>query len=117
MTEFKALRRRLSIEAFVIVGSILLAFAIDAAWDRFQEGLRGQEYVVALRGEFEEARLEMVEQLRDRTIQLDAVDSLLQAIDSSERSTGCGPGRPALRHLCVRPVAASLRSARKLKRC
>lgn len=86
VTESKASWRRLSIEAFVIVGSILLAFAIDAAWDRFQEGLRGEEYVVALRGEFEEARLEMVDQLGDRTIQLATVDSLLQAIDSGEPS-------------------------------
>jgi len=35
--------RRLLVEAFVIVGSILLAFAIDAAWDERQETSAAEE--------------------------------------------------------------------------
>jgi hypothetical protein len=76
----------MSIEAFVIVGSILLAFAIDAAWDRYREANRLAEYATALRGEFREARLEMVEQLDDRAYQFAAVDSLLGVIRDGERS-------------------------------
>lgn len=79
--------RRLATEGIVIVVSILLAFAIDAAWDGYQEEQRVDEYVVALRGEFEEARLEMAEQLGDRTYQLAAVDSLLTAVRTGNRST------------------------------
>ena len=47
---------RISGEGAVIVGSILLAFAIDAAWERSQE--RGQEIRVleALLTEFETNR-------------------------------------------------------------
>ena len=47
---------RISVEGAVIVGSILLAFAIDAAWERSQE--RGQEIRVleALLTEFETNR-------------------------------------------------------------
>jgi hypothetical protein len=58
VTETRVSWRRLGTEAVVIVGSILLAFAIDAAWDRYQDERRVAEYVLALRGEFEEARLE-----------------------------------------------------------
>ncbi len=86
MTENKVPWRRLWTEAVVIVGSILLAFAIDAAWDRYQDERRLEEYIVALEGEFEEARLEMTAQLEDRAYQLAAVDSLVRTIRTGERS-------------------------------
>jgi hypothetical protein len=78
--------RRLGTEGLVIVVSILLAFAIDAGWSGHQEARRVDEYVVALKGEFDEARVEMAEQLADRSYQLAAVDSLLSAVRTGQRS-------------------------------
>ena len=43
---------RLAVEAFVIVASILLAFAIDAWWTRYQESIEEQELLTGLRAEF-----------------------------------------------------------------
>jgi hypothetical protein len=44
--------RRVILEAVVIVGSILLAFAIDAAWDRSLDRERRSELIAALRSDF-----------------------------------------------------------------
>ena len=44
--------RRLAAEGLVIVASILLAFAIDAAWDGYQERRFRDELVAGLRAEF-----------------------------------------------------------------
>lgn len=43
---------RLVVEAIVIVGSILLAFSIDAWWNRYQESIEEQELLSGLRAEF-----------------------------------------------------------------
>ena len=43
---------RLLLEGFVIVASILLAFAIDAAWDERQERAQERRLLEALEGEF-----------------------------------------------------------------
>jgi hypothetical protein len=47
------------LEVVAIVGSILLAFAIDAAWESAQEGRLAQEALVSLRAEFEAERAEV----------------------------------------------------------
>lgn len=46
---------RLSIEAAAIVGSILLAFAIDAWWEGHKDRQDEEEYLVALREEFSDS--------------------------------------------------------------
>ena len=55
----KSLRRGL-LEVVAIVGSILLAFAIDAAWQERQEATEVQELLIALRAEFDFHRSELV---------------------------------------------------------
>ena len=52
----KAPTVRLALEAFVIVGSILLAFAIDAAWDNHQESRVRAELLESLIDDFEVTR-------------------------------------------------------------
>jgi hypothetical protein len=59
--------RRLTIEAFVIVGSILLAFAIDAAWDTRQAREELREVLEGLGTELEENR-GLVAESSSRTI-------------------------------------------------
>jgi len=53
------------LEVVAIVGSILLAFAIDAAWERHIEFREGHEVLGGLRAEFEFNRSELV-RFRDR---------------------------------------------------
>lgn len=48
--------RRVAIESFVIVGSILLAFAIDAAWQESQDRRKDGAALVSLTSEFAENR-------------------------------------------------------------
>jgi hypothetical protein len=55
---------RLIGESVVIVGSILLAFAIDAAWDQRQLRNEEQEALTALRSEFS-ASLEQIDRVLD----------------------------------------------------
>jgi hypothetical protein len=50
-------------EGVAIVASILLAFAIDAAWDRRQLGVERAAILESLRGEFEIHRSELAHQL------------------------------------------------------
>jgi hypothetical protein len=65
--------KRLSVEAVAIVGSILLAFAIDAWWEDIQDARRQEKLVTALLLDFEttktrlEASIEYAEALLDRT--------------------------------------------------
>jgi hypothetical protein len=47
------------VEGITIVISILLAFAIDAGWDRYQENARASQALVGLRGDFEVNRARM----------------------------------------------------------
>lgn len=46
--------RRVAVEGFVIVGSILLAFAIDAWWDSWQQGATAQRTIDGLEAAFSE---------------------------------------------------------------
>ena len=93
--------KRLSLESAVIVASILLAFAIDAAWDQFQEARRVQDYLLALEGEFQEALVEMDDQISDHTRQLASVDSLIQLLASGEPSDRMGSWLDDLRAVYV----------------
>jgi hypothetical protein len=47
---------RILVEGVVIVGSILLAFGIDAAWDSREEGVQSRALLEALSEDFEAAR-------------------------------------------------------------
>jgi hypothetical protein len=47
------------LEGLTIVVSILLAFTIDAGWDRYQEGARASLALTGLRGDFEVNRASM----------------------------------------------------------
>lgn len=73
-----------AVEGLVIVASILLAFAVDALWDRHQERERRLEYLAALEGEFIAARAEITEQIADHRAQLTAVDELLAGLAGGE---------------------------------
>ena len=68
---------RLTLEGLVIVASILLAFALDAAWENRQEKQRQTEYLKVLEDEFEAAGLEMAEQVEDHERQMSAIDAIL----------------------------------------
>lgn len=65
--------KRLSAEAVAIVGSILLAFAIDAWWENVQDARRQETLLTALLLDFEttkgrlEASIEYADSLLDRT--------------------------------------------------
>ncbi len=54
---------RLFVEAVLIVGSILLALALDAWWDRVQEDRRRAELVEQLRQDFETTRARLAESI------------------------------------------------------
>ena len=55
MTETQNIQwKRIVVEAAAIVGSILLAFAIDAWWDDRQDRAAEQRIFVGLKSEFEE---------------------------------------------------------------
>jgi hypothetical protein len=55
--------RRVGVEAAAVVGSILLAFAIDSGWDARQEGVREAAAVDALRIEMEQNRAQLIEDI------------------------------------------------------
>lgn len=56
--------RRALTEGVVIVGSILLAFTIDASWEKRQERALTNQRVAALLGEFEQARAEIESEIQ-----------------------------------------------------
>ena len=80
----KHLWSRLTLEGFVIVTSILLAFALDAAWEEHQEKGRQFEYLQVLEDEFRAAKLEMEEQLQDHERQMSSIDTILQDMERGE---------------------------------
>ena len=80
----KPLWSRLTMEGMVIVASILLAFALDAAWEDQKERARQYEYLQVLEGEFREAKLEMEEQLQDHERQVANIDTILQNLERGE---------------------------------
>lgn len=97
----RALARRLLLEGLVIVASILLAFAVDASWDRFRDGQRTAAYLAALEGEFHEARAEMVEQIEEHSTQLAAIHELLDVLATGEEDERLWDGLRQLRAVYV----------------
>jgi hypothetical protein len=75
---------RLTLEGMVIVASILLAFALDAAWEDQKEKARQSEYLQVLEDEFREAGLEMEEQLKDHERQVSNIDTILQDMERGD---------------------------------
>lgn len=67
------------VEGITIVISILLAFAIDAGWDRYQEGARASLALAGLRGDFEVNRSRMDGLLDVHRARADAFDWFHQA--------------------------------------
>ena len=71
---------RLSLEGLVIVVSILLAFALDAAWDDRQENIRRDDYLSVLGDEFRAAAEEMQEQIGDHERQVRSIETMLRQL-------------------------------------
>jgi hypothetical protein len=78
---------RLVVEGLVIVVSILLAFALDAAWDDRQERLRRDEYLLVLEDEFQSAADEMAEQIQDHERQIAEMEILIDQLDRGAEFT------------------------------
>ena len=55
--------KRLTLEAFAIVASILLAFAIDAWWQQRIELRQSDALIVSLRADFETSQVHLAEWL------------------------------------------------------
>jgi hypothetical protein len=75
---------RLSLEGLVIVVSILLAFALDAAWDGRQESIRRDEYLRVLEDEFQAAAEEMQEQIGDHERQVQSIQTLIEQLGNGQ---------------------------------
>jgi hypothetical protein len=78
---------RVIIEGVVIVGSILLAFGIDAAWDEKQERERVDRQFEALIREFTLTREELTRGLDDVTDAHEATVAVLELMEQADRTT------------------------------
>lgn len=72
--------RRILVEGAVIVFSILLAFAIDAAWDGAQDRRRAERLIGALRADVEHTRIHIGELRERRQILIDGARGVLQSL-------------------------------------
>ena len=79
--------KRLSIEAVVIVASILFAFAIDAWWDERNERQYEQDALLGLESEYEDHHTTIDRQISQHIELLGAVGYLMQACQSGTYST------------------------------
>jgi len=80
--------KRIAVEAIAIVGSILLAFAIDAWWADRQDRAEEQRIIVGLKSEFEQ-NLGLIEiELSYRNA---VIDSILKIFDASVAPTSLEP--------------------------
>ena len=80
--------KRIAVEAVAIVGSILLAFAIDAWWADRQDRAEEQRIIVGLKSEFEQ-NLGLIEiELSYRNA---VIDSILKIFDASVAPTSLEP--------------------------
>jgi len=79
---------RIAVEAAAIVGSILLAFAIDAWWDDRQDRAVEQRILVGLKSEFEQ-NLGLIE--TEFSYRNAVVDSILKIFDASVAPTSLEP--------------------------
>ena len=74
--------KRLSVEAAAIVGSILLAFVIDAWWDDVQERAEEREILTALRTEFEANQKVLAQTAEAHRRALNAMQDIVSASKS-----------------------------------
>lgn len=68
---------RVLVEGIVIVGSILLAFGIEAWWDSSQDEARERQYLESLRSEFSAVQAEFPNSERQRVRTLRAHEALI----------------------------------------
>jgi hypothetical protein len=80
--------KRIAVEAAAIVGSILLAFAIDAWWNDHQDRAEEQKILVGLKSEFEQ-NLELIE--IELSYRKAVVDSIFKLFDASAATTSLEP--------------------------
>ena len=76
--------KRLSVEAAAIVGSILLAFAIDAWWDDRKERLLEQEVLHDLRAEYEDHKGDLSGQKARHLNYIRAIETLVEACEKGD---------------------------------
>lgn len=72
--------KRLTLEAAAIVGSILLAFAIDAWWEERQDRHEEQQLLQGLHAEFEENRTVLQRHLTRHLEEIQSLERVLNAI-------------------------------------
>lgn len=82
---------RFLVEGLVIVVSILLAFGIDAWWDRTKDDELRTAYLTALKDEFEAAAAEMDEQIGDHRRQVENIENLLMLLAEGEVGNSIWP--------------------------
>jgi hypothetical protein len=83
---------RLVAEGFVVVASILLAFAIDAWWDGYLEDRREDRQLAAMREEFLASSVAIVEVLESIQQHANGVDELISMLKSAEGKSVQVPG-------------------------
>jgi len=80
--KFEVKWQRLIGESLVIIASILIAFAIDASWDKYQENLTETAYLQNLLVEMREARDELRGDDERRRALLQVIESLQKESES-----------------------------------
>ena len=80
--------KRIAVEAAAIVGSILLAFAIDAWWNDHQDRADEQRILASVKSEFEQ-NLELIE--IELSYRKAVVDSIFKLFDASAATTSLEP--------------------------
>lgn len=83
---------RLAAEGFVVVASILLAFAIDAWWDGHLEDRREDRQLAAMREDFFASSVAIVEVLESIEQHANGVDELISMLKSAEGESVQVPG-------------------------
>lgn len=73
--------KRLTLEATAIVGSILLAFAIDAWWEERQDHREEQQILQGLHAEFEENHTVLQRHLARHLVGIQSLERVLDAIE------------------------------------
>ena len=71
---------RVLVEGVVIVGSILLAFGIQAGWDARQEGIEEQRILRALQNDLKDTRASVTATLENNLETRDSVMALLRLV-------------------------------------
>jgi hypothetical protein len=110
MLKERSLSRAL-LEAFVIVSSILLAFAIDAAWDGVQVRRAERELVAAVLDEVRLNRAALQQAEQANSAQLAGVDAFFRATPDDLLLIPADSSRAVLRSLILVPAFVPLNEA------